>query len=333
MTGKERIMAVLNHQKPDRMPCFSANSTVTYEQMEKAQAFWPEAHEQGEAMAKQAMQAYYMLGFDAVRVPFCQIYEAEAFGCVVKSGGKKGEPGIGEGVFKLDDTPVLPDDFLDRGHIPEVLKAVRILRKEFGDNGPAIIGGMIGPFTIATYLLEPLVMLKATFQQPEKLPPFLDVCEKAGTMFAHALIDAGADIIVNEDVTASPDLIIPKSYQELELEPQKRQFAAIRVPKILHICGKVGAIVEWMGQTGADCLSIHPAVDVALAREKCGPDMILMGGLDVSWTLQSKSPEEVMQESEAAIAKGIQILAPGCAVAPGSPKENLLAMVDVAKHH
>jgi len=60
VTGKERIMAVLNHQKPDRMPCFGANSTVTYEQMEKAQAFWPEAHEQGEAMAKQAMQAYYM---------------------------------------------------------------------------------------------------------------------------------------------------------------------------------------------------------------------------------------------------------------------------------
>jgi [methyl-Co(III) methanol-specific corrinoid protein]:coenzyme M methyltransferase len=36
---------------------------------------------------------------------------------------------------------------------------------------------------------------------------------------------------------------------------------------------------------------------------------------------------------EESIANGIQILAPGCAVAPGTPIENLLAMVEVAKKH
>ena len=66
MNAKERVMCVLNHQKPDRMPCFGANSTVTYEQMEKVQAFWPEGHENGEIMAKQAMTAFSVLGFDAV---------------------------------------------------------------------------------------------------------------------------------------------------------------------------------------------------------------------------------------------------------------------------
>ena len=51
MNAKERILAVLNHQKPDRMPCFGANSTVTYDQMDNVQAFWPEGHENGEIMA------------------------------------------------------------------------------------------------------------------------------------------------------------------------------------------------------------------------------------------------------------------------------------------
>jgi len=336
VTGKERIMAVMNHQKPDRMPCWGANSTPTFPQMEKAQAFWPEAHLEGEAMAKQAAQAYYLLGFDAVRVPFSQIYEAEALGCIVKSGREKSWPGIDRpGPYKLDDTlPEFPSDFLDRGHIPAVLEAIRLLKKEFGDSGPAIVGGMIGPFTIAADLVEVEKMLKATFKQPDKIPPFIDFAEKAGTMFANAMIDAGADIIVNEDMTASPDLIIPKSYGALELEPQKRQFAAMKkVPKVLHICGKVDSIVEWMGQTGADCLSIEPAADVALAREKCGPDMVLMGGVDVKFTLFSKGPEDVMEESEAEIAKGLQMLAPGCSIAPGSPTENLVAMVEVAKRH
>ena len=44
-------------------------------------------------MAKQALAAYTMLGFDGVRVPFCQTFEAEALGCKVKSGGTEGHTG------------------------------------------------------------------------------------------------------------------------------------------------------------------------------------------------------------------------------------------------
>ena len=80
MKAKERVMRLLNHQAPDRMPCFAANASVTYDQMEQVQAFWPEGHEKGETMARQALAAHTVLGFDAVRVPFCQTFEAEALG-------------------------------------------------------------------------------------------------------------------------------------------------------------------------------------------------------------------------------------------------------------
>ncbi|MFQ5483756.1 MAG: uroporphyrinogen decarboxylase family protein, partial [Desulfobacterales bacterium] len=105
------------------------------------------------------------------------------------------------------------------------------------------------------------------------------------------------------------------------------------VPKILHICGNVNRIVEWMGQTGADILSLEPKADVGLAREKCGPDTILLGGVDTAQTLFLKDPETVKKGCEKSIADGIQILAPGCAVAPGTSTENLWAMVEVAKAH
>lgn len=337
MNAKERVMAVINHQKPDRMPCLGANSTVTYEQMEKVQAFWPEGHENAETMAKQAMAAYTVLGFDAVRVPFSQTFEAEAFGCKIKPGrgidGNEGIPGIEHPPpYTLDDVPVFPDDFLSRGKIPELLKAVRILKGELGDEVP-IIGGIIGPFTIAGSLIDTVPLLKATFKTPEKIPPFLDVAERAGTALANALIEAGADIISCEDMTASPELIAPKTYGDVELKYQKKQFDAISVPKILHICGKVDRIVEWMGQTGADIISLEPKADVGLAREKCGPDTILLGGADTAQTLFLKDAETVKRACEKSIADGIQILAPGCAVAPGTSTENLLAMVEVAKAH
>ena len=336
MNAKERVMAVINHQKPDRMPCFGANSTVTYEQMEKVGAYWPEGHVEAEAMAKQALAAYTVLGFDAVRVPYCQTFEAVALGCKRKLGKVReleGFPGIEHPPpYKLDDTPEFPGDFLSRGYIPELLKAVEILKKEVGDEVP-VIGGIIGPFTIAGSLLDSVPLLKATFKAPDKIPPFLEVAEKAGTMLAKALVDAGADIISCEDKTASPELIAPKSYREFELQYQRRQFEAISVPTILHICGNVDPIVEWMGQTGANILSLEPKASAQLARQKCGSDIILMGGVDTATTLYMKDPETVKQGCEETIEDGIQILAPGCAVAPGTPMENLLAMVEVAKAH
>ena len=336
MNAKERVMAVINHQKPDRMPCFGANSTVTYEQMEKVGAYWPEGHVDAETMAKQALAAYTVLGLDAVRVPFCQTFEAVALGCIRKPGKVReleGFPGIGHPPpYKLDDTPKFPDDFLSRGYIPQLLKAVEILKKEVGDEVP-VVGGIIGPFTIVGSLLDSVPLLKATFKTPDKIPPFLEVAEKAGTMLAKALIDAGADIISCEDMTASPELIDPKTYREFELQYQRRQFEAIPVPTILHICGNVDPIVEWMGQTGANILSLEPKASAQLARRKCGSDIILMGGVDTATTLYMKDPETVKQGCEESIEDGIQIVAPGCAVAPGTPTENLLAMLEVAKAH
>jgi [methyl-Co(III) methanol-specific corrinoid protein]:coenzyme M methyltransferase len=58
-----------------------------------------------------------------------------------------------------------------------------------------------------------------------------------------------------------------------------------------------------------------------------------MGGVDTAKTLYLKDPDTVIQESEKTIADGIQILAPGCLVTPGTPLKNLLAMVDVARKH
>jgi [methyl-Co(III) methanol-specific corrinoid protein]:coenzyme M methyltransferase len=337
MNAKERVMAVLNHQKPDRMPCFGANCMATYDQMEAAQAFWPKAHEDGESMAKLALAAHTVIGFDAVRVPFCQTFEAHALGCKIKPGkgpgGVEGIPGIDHPPpFNLDDTPEFPDDFLSRGRIPELLKAVRILKKELGDEVP-VVAGIIGPFTIAGSLIDTVPLLKASFKSPEKMRPWLELGEKAGTALAKALIDAGADIISCEDMTASPELIAPKTYLEYELEYQSRQFEAISVPTLLHICGRVDAIVQWMGQTGASVISLDPKTNPQVVRENCGPDIVLLGGLDVATTLFLHGPDDIKKEAEKAIADGIQILAPGCAVGPGTATENLQAMLEVAKAH
>jgi [methyl-Co(III) methanol-specific corrinoid protein]:coenzyme M methyltransferase len=46
-----------------------------------------------------------------------------------------------------------------------------------------------------------------------------------------------------------------------------------------------------------------------------------------------KGPEEVEEGSREQIEMGLDILAPGCAIAPGTPLENLLCMVRVAREY
>ena len=59
----------------------------------------------------------------------------------------------------------------------------------------------------------------------------------------------------------------------------------------------------------------------------------MMGGFDTISTLYLMDPATVREECEKSIADGVQILAPGCAMAPGTPLENILAKLDVAKKH
>ena len=102
----------------------------------------------------------------------------------------RGDRGNGSRDPRKNRAPEFPDDFLSRGKIPELIEAVRILKKELGDEVP-IVAGIIGPFTVAGSILDTVPLLKATFKTPEKIRPFLDVGEKAGTALAKALIDAG----------------------------------------------------------------------------------------------------------------------------------------------
>jgi [methyl-Co(III) methanol-specific corrinoid protein]:coenzyme M methyltransferase len=236
--------------------------------------------------------------------------------------------------YSIGDTPVFPEDFLQRGRIPQLIKAVKILKREMGNQVP-IVGGIIGPFTLAGYLLEVVSLLNATFNYPDRIRPFLEVAEKAGTKLAKALIDAGADIIACTDMMASPEMIMvsPSMYRDYALKYQRKQFKAIHVPKILHICGNVDTIVKYMGQTESNILCISPKTNVTLARKFIGPDMIFMGGIETTTTLFMKDPENVRRWCERSIAAGIQILAPACAIEPGTPTKNLMAMVETAREN
>ncbi len=330
MNSKERMMAALAGQPVDRAPVFAVNQTGTYELMDATGAAWPEAHQLAEPMATLAWGAHSVLGWDAVRVPYCQTIEAEALGCTVKYAGREGIPRMDVHSYHLGDPIEYPADFLSRGRIPEVLKAISLLKEKAGDD-VAVMGNVVGPFSIVANLIGITDVLKASFKKPDQLVPFLEVAEQAGTALAQALVDAGADIVVIEDMMASIDVISPPIYNSLAQPFEKKQIDNMpKVPTIMHICGRLNPIMQGVAETGATAISVEPSVDAPAAIEVLktfGRPIPLVGGVDAVTTLFTGTVDDVRADVKKALEGGYTMIAPGCSVPPAAGTEILRTMV------
>lgn len=333
MTSRERVMAALKGETVDRFPVISVCQHATYEQMEQLNSYWPDAMHDAGLMTKLAAGGYSILGFDAVRVPFCQTHEAEVLGAVLKDGGKDGLPSVNKHPYKIGDPVEFPDDFLSKGRIPVLLEAIRTLKNHLGDK-VIVMGGIIGPFSIAGQIVEVTDLLMAAFKKPDSVIPYIEAGERAGTMLAKAMIDAGADIICIEDMMCSLDMISPKIYRNLAAPYEKKQIDAISAPTILHICGKLDSIIVDIAKTGCTAISVEPVVDVPGAVEKFKTEGIttpLIGAIDPVNTLFHGDVEKCKEETKACMAKGFSVISPGCAVPPATKTEVLRAIVETVQ--
>lgn len=334
LSSRERVMKVLAGESPDRIPVLCVDQTATYGQMEELNVYWPEANYRAYDMARLAYGAYSILGFDAVRVPFCQTIEAEALGCAIKNGGTQNLPSPATHPYKPGDRPEMPADYLNRGRVPELIQALKLLKEMAGDN-VFVIGGVIGPFSIAGSLMGVTDLMRNSFRKPHLVAPFLEVGEIAGRLLAKELIKAGADAICVEDMMASLDMISPKIYRELVLPWQRKLLAEIGdVPAIIHVCGKLDDVIEDIAGLDVTAISVETKVDAPGAVKKLKKFdrfIPLIGGVDAVHTLYSGNVKRVKEEVSRAIADGYHMIAPGCSIPPGTPTRSLRAMVEQAE--
>jgi [methyl-Co(III) methanol-specific corrinoid protein]:coenzyme M methyltransferase len=295
--------------------------------MEQLGVFFPEAHRDPSKMAQLALGATKIVGFDFVRVPFCQTIEAEVLGCGLLWGGIDAVPSIKTHAYQIGDPIAVPDRVLEKGRIPVVVESVGILRKEVGEN-IAICGAVVGPFSIVGQLVGMDNLMIESFVNPDGLYQFMEVAVKVAVTSANAQIEAGADFICIEDMSASSDLISPDIYGKVVLPFQKILIERLKAPAVLHICGNATPIIEKMAESGACGLSIEVKTDLVLAKEAVGDRVSLIGAVEPVDALLQGTPEVVFSKSRQVLQNGIDILAPGCSIPPRAPLGNLKAMVN-----
>ncbi len=327
--GRQRFLAALAGSRSHSVPVGAVTQTATLEQMEESSAQWPAAHVDPQLMAALAASAHTLIGFDCVRVPFDQTVEAGLLGADVDLGDPVSNCAVRSHPVSMDDSPPpVPDTSSGRAGV--VLEALRLLRARL-DGAAAVLGGVTGPFTLLCQLAGVQPVLMDAVRRPERLQPWLDFAVELQASYANRQVDAGADAIVLEDMSASLDLTSPRIYERLILPSQQRLIAAIRAPVILHVCGSNTRILRLLGEAGAEGLSLEDRTDLVEAASLS--PTVIVGGVPPVEALLNGTPEDVSRAAAASIEAGVAILAPGCGIPPETRLKNLRELVFAARNN
>ena len=326
-SARERVIEALERGRVRPVPVGAVTQSATTDQMWASAAFWPDAHSDPGLLARLAFAAHESLGFDFVRVPFDQTIEAELLGAGVDLGGLKDSPVVRSHPLAPGDPHPPPPD-LHRGRARVVTDAITILRDRAGSRA-AVVGGIVGPFTLASQLLGTQVLLVEALLRPDGVRPLLEFASHVGAAYANLQVQAGADAICVEDMASSLDLASPKLHDVLIHSAQRHLIARIEAPVILHVCGSNTKILDRLGKTGAAALSLDAATDLAkaVALRSCA----IVGGVPPVRVLFEGNKDSVRAAVHASLEAGVHILAPGCGLPPDTPTENLLEMARAAR--
>lgn len=334
MTLKERLLNALEGKEVDKVPVCSVTQTGIVELMDEVGAPWPEAHSNPEQMAKLAIANYELSGLEAVRVPYCLTVLAEAMGCEVNMGTKNRQPSVTAHPYTKDlEDMKMPENLLDMGRIRAVLGSIKIIREKVGSDVP-IIGGLEGPVTLASDLASVKSFMKWSIKKPELLRQVLDFATNATVAYANAMAIAGADVIAVADPVASPDLMSPDSFKN-ELQPRLKRFSSeVNSVTVLHVCGNVSPILNYMADCGFEGLSVEEKIgSIKKAKEVLGNRARLVGNISSPFVLLPGPVEKIKEECKKALSEGVDVLAPGCGIAPMTPLSHVKAMVEARNEY
>jgi uroporphyrinogen decarboxylase len=261
-------------------------------------------------------------------------------------------PGIGipfdiiESKGPIIDPPIRTQEQVDRltpldpdTSLPFIKTILQTLRQEVG-NQSTVLGFVGAPWTLAAYAIEgksskDYAKIKSmAFSEPSILHQFLSKLADAIAVYVRYQIDCGAQVVQMFDSWAGQ--LSPQDYDVFALPYQQQVVRQVKVthpdtPLILYISGSAG-ILERMGQSGVDIVSVDWTVDMADARRRLGPQMKVQGNIDpgVLFGSQAFIRDRILDTIRKA-GRGGHILNLGHGVLVGTPEDNVRCFFETAK--
>jgi MtaA/CmuA family methyltransferase len=337
----ERLTNVLNHLPVDRPPVICPMHAAITALMKGVGAYYPEVQDDPIKMARLAIAAHNIAGFENVTVPFDETVETSAFGVMTGRKGAQRLPMV------LQHKIVHPED-VDRLHIPDprtegkvpvVLEAVRLLEAEWeASEEVPILLGIISPLMLAVQLRGDHETLLDMEHNPDMLKALLNKTTDFILEYLREAVEAGVDQIVLDDSLSNSHFLTLKHFREFAEPYEDRVANEMRkfdIESILHICGKVSEHqLQRMIEIDVDALSIDEEVSISLAKRlSARRNMAIIGNISPTKVLLMGKIGEVEEVTRRCIDEGVDAVAPGCNLEMYTPLKNVQAMTETAKRY
>lgn len=334
MNSRERVLAMLGGRAVDCLPVMPITMMFAVDRIGgKYFAYATDYRVLAEAQVRTAEE----FDFDHVSA-IAETREAPDCGAVVEYFEDQ-PPSVVESRALLADKKILArlkvPDPLGGGRMHDRVKGLALLKQRVGSD--KIVEGWIeGPCGASADLRGINTLMLDFYDDPAFVRDLFAYVFEVGMCFARAQAEAGADVIGIGDPAAS--LVGPKLYQEFVWPYEKRMvdgLHALGVRARLHICGNTRSILEGIGSLGCDCIDLDSLTPIVEAREKMGPQQVVLGNLDPVRDLRNGTPESV----RAAVADchhqagSCFIVGAGCEVPRDTPAANVHALVRYAREN
>lgn len=329
MKPREIFLRAMRREATPRPATGSATSIVTVDLMDKVGVWFPEAHLDGEKMARLAAAGHTEIGFDNVMPLFSVCQEAAAMGVEVDWGRAEVMPTCRRPLYGIDDEVVIPEDLLEREPCRVALEALGLLKDWFGEE-VAVVGKVFGPWTLGYHMFGVEEFLANTLLKPQAVKRALATLKEVTVRFGAAQVEAGADALCLAD-HATRDVCSPAAYEEFLFEIHQELAERLPCPVVLHICGDTSDRIPRIRETGLECFHFDSKVPTAVARERAGEAMALMGGTSNLEVIQKGTPERLRREVREKVEGGVDIIGPECAVPLDAPYLNMKLLAEEAK--
>jgi len=253
---------------------------------------------------------------------------------------------IAEGKGPIIHAPIRTQEQVDglrplepEASLPFIKTILQALRQEVG-NKSTVLGFVGAPWTLAAYVVEGKgsktysTIKNLAFSDPTILHQLLTKFADAIAIYARYQIDCGAQVVQLFDSWAGQ--LSPQDYDTFALPYQQRVFQQVKqthpdTPLILLVSGSAG-VLERMGQSGADIVTVDWSVDMADARARLGKHVKVQGNLDPGVLYGSKEfIRDRIYDTVRKAGNWGHILNLGHGVLPDTPEENVAFFFETAK--
>lgn len=255
--------------------------------------------------------------------------EAESFGASVRWVDDEVPTVVGRLVRDPGEVRRLSVPSPGEGRTRVPLATVRHLAR----TAPAsiVVGGCIGPFSLAARLTGVTEALELTVDAPALVHELLEKATGFLIAYAAAFQAAGANALLIAEPSAG--LLSPRALAEFStpyLRQLRDSLRPLPIDPILHNCGARPAHLPALLDTAFDCFHFGAPMDMPTALQRVPGNVVVCGNLDPAGVFCASAPDQVAAAATSLLqaTEGHRnfVLSSGCDIPPDAPLASLDAL-------